>query len=78
MYLISQVPSRAGIRVHTANFMGDKSKGLKCQLNGCISLGSRLGKIDGQKAVLLSAPAIRKFEQVMNGQPFLLEITNDY
>ncbi len=74
MYEITSVPRRAGIRMHAANLMGDKSKGLGCQLDGCISLGSKLGRIDGQKALLLSRPMIRQFEQLMNGREFLLEI----
>lgn len=74
MYEVTNVPSRAGIRVHTANLMGDKTKGLRCQLNGCIALGSRLGEIDGQKALLLSRPAVRQFEDLMEGRTFMLEI----
>ena len=76
MYLVDRVPSRAGIRIHSANFMGDKSCGLKCQLHGCIALGEKLGKMDGQKAVLLSVPAIRKLETFMNRQSFELEIVD--
>ena len=74
MYLITSIPNRGGIRIHPANLMGDKSKGLKCQLNGCISLGFRLGKSEGQKALFLSRPAIRQLETKLNGQSFLLEI----
>ncbi len=74
MYLIEGVPKRAGIRIHAANFMGDKEKGYKKQLNGCIALGLNLGKMDGQKALLTSKPAIRQFEALMNKEPFLLEI----
>lgn len=53
--------------------MGDKPPYLK-QLNGCIALGERLGHIDGQKAVLLSAPAVRRLEEHFAGKPFTLEI----
>jgi hypothetical protein len=70
------VPKRAGIRIHSANFMGDASKGFHSQLNGCVALGERLGIMEGQKALLLSKPAIRKFENCMGKQPFLLEIKN--
>ena len=35
MYLVESVPGRSGIRIHSANFMGDKSCGMKCQLHGC-------------------------------------------
>jgi len=54
--------------------MGDASLGLKCQLNGCIALGERLGYLDGQKALLLSQPAVRRMEEYFRGGPFLLEI----
>lgn len=74
MYLLLGTDPRAGIREHSANFMGDESKGLRKQLNGCIALGERLGWMGGQKALLLSAPAIRRFECFMGHRPFLLEI----
>lgn len=74
MYLVDGVRGRAGIRFHSANLMGDKALGFRAQLNGCIALGERLGWMDGQKALLLSAPAIRKFESLMGGKTFSLEI----
>lgn len=74
MYLVDGVKARAGIRKHSANFMGDDSKGFRRQLNGCIALGEKLGWIEGQKALLLSAPAVRRFEALLGGQPFELEI----
>ena len=76
MYLVGPVTGRAGIRIHPANLMGDRSLGLKSQLNGCIALGQRMGAIEGQKAVLISRPAIRKFEQFAAGRSFTLEIKN--
>jgi hypothetical protein len=54
--------------------MGDSSKGFHCQLNGCIALGEKLGWLEGQKAVLLSAPAVRRLESFFGGRPFQLEI----
>lgn len=76
LYLVEPVPRRAGIRVHSANFMGDASQGYLSQLNGCISLGERLGWMGGQKALLLSAPAVRKLHSILRGQSFMLEIKN--
>lgn len=76
VYMVLNVPGRAGVRFHAANLMGDASKGLRSQLNGCIALGERLGAIDGQKAILLSAPALRRFEFALGRQPFELEIHN--
>lgn len=74
MYLVDRVASRSGIRLHSANFMGDDSKGYRRQLNGCISLGEKLGTMDDQRALLVSSPAIRRFERLMGQQQFELEI----
>lgn len=74
MYGVAPIPNRSGVRMHAANLAGDKSKGFKAQLNGCIALGKKLGWIDGQKSLLLSKPAMREFEDLMRGQIFELEI----
>jgi hypothetical protein len=76
MYLLLDTDPRVGIRAHSANLMGDLAKGHRSQLQGCIALGERLGWIEGQKALLLSAPAVRRFETTMDRQPFMLEIVN--
>ena len=77
VYLVAGVPQRSGIRVHAANFVGDASQGYRSQLNGCIALGEKLGWIEGQKALLISAPAIRRFEKYMGGKPFTMEVIDD-
>ena len=76
MYLIETIPDRGGIRIHSANFAGDDTKGFKRQLNGCIALGEKVGIMDGQRALLLSKPAIRRLEALTLGKPFTLEIIN--
>lgn len=76
MYLLLGTEPRAGIRKHPANLMGNAALGYRAQLNGCIALGERLGWIDGQKALLLSSPAVRRFESHMGHAPFTLEIRN--
>lgn len=73
-YEVMGVPGRAGIRIHSANFMGNKEKGFKSQLNGCIALGLRVGVMENQTALLLSPPAIRKLEEITERQDFMLEI----
>ena len=73
MYAVTGVDGRIGVRVHPSNLMGDRPPWMK-QLNGCIALGEKLGVMGGQKAVLLSAPAVRRFESAMKHQPFELEI----
>lgn len=77
MYLLLGTAPRAGIRAHPANLMGDIAKGWRAQLNGCIALGERLGWLGRQKALLLSAPAVRRFETHMGHRPFLLEIRSN-
>jgi hypothetical protein len=74
MYHVYPVKGRAGIRMHAANLMG-KNPPFKKQLNGCIALGESLGVIDGQKAVLLSKPAMRRFEALMDYKPFHLIVS---
>lgn len=74
VYMLDNVPKRQGILIHSANFMGDREKGLKSQLYGCIALGEKLGTMEGQKALLVSSPAIRRFQDMMNWEDFELEI----
>jgi hypothetical protein len=54
--------------------MGDAAKGYKCQLNGCIALGEKLGWMDKQKCVLSSVTALRRLEEFFAGKPFRLTI----
>jgi len=74
VYVLEGVKGRTGILIHSANYMGDKTKGLKWQLEGCIALGERLGVMEKQKALLMSVTAIRRFEALLNGESFELEI----
>jgi hypothetical protein len=78
LYLVLPVDGRTGIRFHSANFMGDASKGLRCQLNGCIALGEKRGTISKQHVLLASMPAVSLLERYMNGEPFELEIINGW
>ena len=73
-YRLLDVPSRSGVLIHSASLMGDAALGWRVQLLGCIAFGERLGWIDGQKALLLSRPAVRRFEEFMGRQSFELEI----
>ena len=73
-YHLFGVPGRDGVLLHSANLMGDRAKGFKAQLLGCISAGECVGWMDGQNALLLSAPAVRQIETFFQRQPFELEI----
>jgi len=73
-YLLEKVNGRSGVCIHSANFMGLPHPPKNKQVNGCIALGEKLGVMDGQKAVLLSKSAVRRFETLMNQKDFILEI----
>ena len=74
MFLVADVEGRSGIRIHPANLMGDRAAGLKSHLYGCIALGRKLGTLHGQKAILVSRPAVSEFQNAMGRAPFALEI----
>lgn len=73
-YRILGVSGRDGVLIHSANLMGDAALGRRSQLNGCVALGERLGWIEGQKALLLSRPAVDGLETKLGRQPFILEV----
>jgi hypothetical protein len=80
LYEVRGVENRSNILIHSANWMGDESKGLKCQLNGCIALGKRIGEIAPykQKALLSSNVAVEQFMLELKGQGFTLNIINAF
>lgn len=74
MFLVNNVPGRSGIRIHSANYMGDSRQGKRCHLEGCIALGMRRGTMEGQAALLNSRTAIKLLEDWAKGEDFALEI----
>lgn len=78
VYEITNVPGRTHVLIHAGNFCGDKSKGYKSDVEGCIILGQLLGKIDGQPAVTSSVGALRAFETYAGGDEISLKITDEY
>jgi len=77
VYILEDVPGRADVEIHIANFAGDKDKGYKSDLLGCITVGLAEGVLDAngqkQKAVLNSGLAFKQFMSATNGRD--LEIT---
>lgn len=68
-YHVTAVHGRGEIEMHSANWMGDSHKEnpatelpYKCQLLGCIALGTSLGELEGQMATLDSRHAMEGFE----------------
>lgn len=74
VYEVTGVPKRSHILFHQGNFCGSKESGFRSNVSGCILLGTRKGKINGQAAVLNSRIARRRFESVMEFEPFNLEV----
>lgn len=73
-YYVTEVPKRSDIEIHSANWMGDESKGLKCQLLGCIAPGRAIMDIAGQKGVSSSKDALASLEADLEKEPFTLTI----
>lgn len=67
-YEVLNVPGRAGIRIHSANYVE--------QINGCIALGSAHLDInhDGTLDLASSKVTMAKFEELMNKENFMLTV----
>lgn len=74
VYCLDNVPNRWGICIHAATYAGDVTKGYRNHLAGCIALGEKLGVMDGQKCILLSRPAMTRFETLTKGAKIEVEI----
>lgn len=77
VYHLQNVAGRSYILIHSGNYAGDVELGYRSHVEGCILLGKRVGLLDGQRAVLLSRPAVREFMSLLDDQPFELEIKDD-
>ena len=71
-YEIINVPGRAGVRIHAANYF--------TQLRGCIAIGDAHKDInsDLQLDVIHSGATVDEFEKLMNYEDFELEIIKAY
>jgi hypothetical protein len=74
IYHVKEVPNRSYILMHSGNFAGDKTKGYKTNVAGCILLGKKQGLLMGQWAVLNSRIAVKQFMNHMQLEPFILKI----
>lgn len=73
-YWVRNVPNRSYILIHSGNFAGDKEKGFKTHVYGCILLGQKHGWLGEQRAVLNSRITVRRFMQHMGNGKFKLKI----
>jgi len=74
VYWVRKVPNRTYILMHSGNYAGDKSKGFKTHVMGCILLGQKTGFLGGQRAVLNSRITVRRFVDEMNYNNFKLKV----
>lgn len=73
-YWVGAVPNRQDIQIHSANFCGDKTKGFKSELLGCIAPGLDVGILASQKAVIHSREALIALETNLNCENLMLKI----
>ena len=74
VYWVTDVPNRDLILLHSGNWAGAIPT-FKTHVQGCILLGMKRGVLGGQRAVLVSRPAVRGFYSAMGGFPFMLEVS---
>lgn len=74
VYLITKVPGRTGILIHSGNYAGDRELNYRTDSWGCQLPASRIGAINGQVAGLASRAALRKLHNATQRQDFYLEV----
>ncbi len=74
VYHVTEVEGRSSILIHSGNFAGDKSLGLRTHSQGCILVGKYTGILEGQRAVLASRITLRRLLDFCGGQDFTLRI----
>lgn len=76
-YEILSVPKRAGIRIHAGNYAGAVDRGFLSHSLGCPLLGRKLSTVP-QLSVLRSRDAVLEMESILAGQPWTLEVTDEF
>lgn len=74
VYALRDVPGRTHILMHAGNWAGNGSLGFRSDVEGCILLGQKAGRLLGQRAVLSSRLAVQRFAIAMQRRKFLLTI----
>ncbi len=78
-YEVIDVPNRAGIRIHSGNWAGDKIRGWESHSLGCPLFGDRVATLRNQadrqqRAVLNSKATMRRVENALDGRPCVLRV----
>ncbi|MBU2978995.1 DUF5675 family protein [Alteromonas sp. C1M14] len=78
LYLIDNVPGRSGILFHAGTWAGDKSKGFKSSVLGCVLTGYRSGIYQDQRAIFDTRRAVGDMLSIMAGKAGTIKITNGW
>ncbi len=74
VFLVKAVPDRGSIEFHILNWAGDAALGYRTDSEGCIGVGTSIGEIAGQTAILRSASAMKLLLGYCDGDGFSLHI----
>lgn len=74
VFQVKDVPGRDAILIHVGNWCGDKSKGMRSDVEGCILLGMKRGILNRQKSVISSGTAMKLFRNLVGHDEFELTI----
>jgi hypothetical protein len=74
VYQVHNVPNRSYILIHSGNYAGDKSKGYRTHVQGCIIVGKVFGYLHNQLAVLNSRITLHSLLDVLDGEKYILDI----
>ena len=77
-YQLLDVPGRSNILIHKGNYAGDVDKGFISNSYGCLLPFIKPGRMQGQRAGLMSALAVADIADHFDKESFLLEIRNAY
>lgn len=77
VYEVTGVPGRSAILFHSGNFAGDRFKGYKSDVDGCILPGSGRGLLQGQMAVTGSLQAMDRLRTYLGKKEFELRVIDD-
>lgn len=77
-FQVMAVPGRVGILFHSGNFCGDISLGYMSNIRGCILVGTGVGRIKSQRAIISSKKGMELLLKATDWKEFELEIKNDF
>lgn len=77
-YHVIKVPGRLDVEIHPGNHCGDLILGFRSDVKGCILLGTSVGPMNGQRAILCSLQGFIEFYRDLNQVPFQLVIKELY